>query len=73
MTEEQEVQLREAFARCREYVGCGDSSCLFKRPTGMRTNGGCRCIEYAKAGVRPTLANLYRVVENILGNARQDD
>lgn len=23
--------------------GCGDNSCLVARPTGMATNGGCRC------------------------------
>ena len=24
--------------------GCGDNSCYVKRPEGMATNGGCRCI-----------------------------
>ena len=24
-------------------LGCGDSSCIVARPTGMHTNGGCRC------------------------------
>ena len=24
--------------------GCGDSACLVKKPKGMATNGGCRCI-----------------------------
>lgn len=23
--------------------GCGDSSCIVRAPTGMATNGGCRC------------------------------
>lgn len=23
--------------------GCGDNSCLIKKPDGMATNGGCRC------------------------------
>jgi hypothetical protein len=23
--------------------GCGDSGCIVARPTGMHTNGGCRC------------------------------
>lgn len=26
-----------------EIVGCGDSNCVFGRPKGMATNGGCRC------------------------------
>ena len=28
--------------------GCGDGSCLFKRPEGMHTNSSCRCIDNAK-------------------------
>ena len=24
-------------------LGCGDSSCKYVRPSGMATNGGCRC------------------------------
>jgi len=23
--------------------GCGDSMCAIRQPTGMQTNGGCRC------------------------------
>ena len=26
-----------------ELVGCGDNSCLIRKPGGMATNGGCRC------------------------------
>lgn len=38
--------LLEAVAMCDKYVkGCGDSSCHFVRPTGMATNGGCRCLD----------------------------
>ncbi len=24
--------------------GCSDGGCILKRPVGMHTNGGCRCI-----------------------------
>jgi hypothetical protein len=24
--------------------GCSDSSCVVKKPVGMATNGGCRCM-----------------------------
>lgn len=35
----------------KEELDCGDNSCHFaKNKTGMRTNGGCRCLE--RAGVR---------------------
>jgi hypothetical protein len=27
-------------------TGCGDNSCEFMKPTGMATNGGCRCIDW---------------------------
>jgi hypothetical protein len=26
--------------------GCGDNSCLVKKPVGMATNGGCRCFKW---------------------------
>ncbi len=26
-------------------LGCGDNSCKYVKPTGMATNGGCRCAE----------------------------
>lgn len=26
-------------------TGCGDNSCIVHTPTGMATNGGCRCEE----------------------------
>lgn len=25
------------------FVGCGDNSCVIVTPSGMATNGGCRC------------------------------
>lgn len=25
------------------FTGCGDNSCIVARPSGMATNGGCRC------------------------------
>jgi len=29
----------------KDFEGCGDNSCLVKKPSGMATNGGCRCME----------------------------
>ena len=26
-------------------LGCGDSSCVIRKPAGQHTNGGCRCSE----------------------------
>lgn len=56
--------LRKAVAVAGDYVGCGDNSCLFKKPTGMATNGGCRCL--GAKGDRPkpfslqAMARLYK-------------
>lgn len=39
------------------YLDCGDNSCAFCPPekkTGMRTNGGCRCLQGADQEERRT-------------------
>ena len=28
-----------------DALGCGDSSCIFRKPRGMATNEGCRCFK----------------------------
>lgn len=58
MNEEQEKAMKEAWERVNEIVGCGDGSCLFKRPTGVHTNGGCRCRD--KPFCIRALANLFK-------------
>ena len=48
--------LRAAIEAAREYLDCGDNSCRFAlRKGGMRTNGGCRCIDRDGSG-RPMVA-----------------
>lgn len=38
-------------------LDCGDNSCLFaKSKTGMRTNGGCRCLSHYGFSKSPLLA-----------------
>lgn len=54
-------KLEAAVEQVEKYVGCGDSSCMFVRPKGMHTNGGCRC-KY-KPGVFPSLAKLYKLAK----------
>lgn len=29
----------------RMFVGCGDNSCVFEKPRGAGTNGGCQCLK----------------------------
>ena len=31
----------------RQLPDCGDNSCMFGGQGGMRTNGGCRCVQQA--------------------------
>lgn len=31
--------------------GCGDSSCVVRKPEGMHTNGGCRCLKGTTASI----------------------
>lgn len=54
--------LRSAVELVTAYAGCGDNSCNFVKPTGMATNGGCRCVERggARPGLTPALAQLYK-------------
>lgn len=47
-TAEARVEALEGIALSpRDYPhpvkGCGDTSCLIQKPSGMATNGGCRC------------------------------
>ena len=58
-SQRRERELREAAALAGHYVGCGDNSCLFVKPKGMGTNGGCRCSR--RPGAIDALAKLYRL------------
>lgn len=60
-------RIRGAVDEVSKRVGCGDSSCKFTRPSGMATNGGCRCEQ--GPFVVSALANLYRVTFEELGGA----
>ena len=63
-------KLESALAMVYKHLGCGDNSCMYKKPYGMATNGGCSC-----PGERGTpmprvaslaLANLARTVQGFL-------
>ena len=61
-------EMSEAVDTVTKHVGCGDNSCLFVKPTGMATNGGCRCCG-RDGGHRPfvpaALARLYKATLKI--------
>lgn len=62
---ERVAELEGALTECRFIVdqiakipGCGDNSCRFVRPTGMATNGGCRCMAGRSSPIGSYLASL---------------
>jgi len=47
-------------------VGCGDNGCLFVKPTGMATNGGCSCVgREGRPGVAAALGRIYRAAVSL--------
>lgn len=59
---------QELRALCETPIDCGDSSCAFaKARTGMRTNGGCRCLERSRPATSPyAVARVYQAVPRLL-------
>lgn len=52
-------------------MDCRDNSCFFaKEKTGMRTNGGCRCLR--KPLINHKISYLISVAEDILDSWRKD-
>lgn len=62
--------LRHAVELVTRYGGCGDNSCLFVRPAGAGTNGGCCCLDRANSArsrlLATALAGLYREVRSAI-------
>jgi hypothetical protein len=59
--------LVDAFRSVERAAGCGNHGCCFKRPTGMATNGGCRCLgQGARPGMNYALRRLYRAAKAIV-------
>lgn len=62
-----------ATSRCRvratavrlfgEDVGCHDGSCVFGHTGGMQTNGGCQCLDQARAGGRDAVLLVRRLAQ----------
>lgn len=51
-------KLKSALAMVHKHLGCGDNSCLYKKPSGMATNGGCNCPGERGNGPMPRAATL---------------
>lgn len=67
------ARLSEAVDLVRLHTGCGDNSCLFERPSGMATNGGCTCLsrDGVKPGTRAALSRLYHVAKAIVAESKR--
>jgi hypothetical protein len=55
--------------------GCGDHSCRFNKPSGMGTNGGCRCIDkiedaLSRRSTVPSSDGLAKFLEDVVHLAR---
>lgn len=57
-------KLKELFELVNKHIGCGDNSCMFEKPKGMATNGGCSCLE--RGFEKHAMSLLYKEVGNIL-------
>jgi hypothetical protein len=62
---DREVDVIEAVNSAAALVGCGDSLCLFVRPRGMATNGGCQCLRRPFVGA--SLARLFKAAVKAVG------
>lgn len=52
-------------------LGCGDNSCLFVKPKGMATNGGCRCWEHLGDKGRQEQRNFFTRISFLLKEVRK--
>jgi len=49
-------------------LDCGDNSCLYRnraKPSGMRTNGGCRCFKELSTKKRIYVEKLFHEVKTL--------
>lgn len=52
--------------------GCGDGNCVILQPTGMHTNGGCRCPRDLDAGQMMRLRALLRKGQHLAKTVAQE-
>lgn len=56
-----DIELLRSFVDDLASLDCGSSACRFARTkTGMRNNGGCRCVEVRHPGGASRIVNLVR-------------
>lgn len=55
-----------------DALGCGDSSCVFRKPRGMATNGGCRCFKDLPPRLSRLTERFVRASMTVAGIPRQE-
>lgn len=53
-------------------LGCGDSSCAFRKQSGMSTNGGCRCFKDLPSPLNHLTSRFVRASMKLAGIPRQE-
>lgn len=59
---------KEDYSWLHTTLDCGDNSCMFRdpnKPSGMRTNGGCRCFRDLDTQRRDFVHRMYRTLVSI--------
>ena len=53
-----------------DYLGCGDGGCVVERPTGMHTNGGCKCLMDLPMDTRRRVRAAFKRLRDKLATAK---
>ena len=59
-----------------QTLDCGDNSCLFRdrsKPSGVRTNGGCRCFEELTTRKRRFVHKMFAALTNNYKDLKEID
>lgn len=51
-------------------AGCSDGCCVIKRPKGMHTNGGCRCLRDLRPPMRSAVRKRLTKLKELAGAMR---
>ncbi len=64
---------REELEALMEELGCGDNSCIYRRPRGMATNGGCCSLMDSPARARRELQRVVAAVRRLLAESQSGE
>lgn len=66
-TSEKIARLQSRFADAQAALGggCSDGYCVIKKPQGMHTNGGCRCLYYSDHTKLQRVGQMLRIAHEL--------